>query len=760
MTSAAQSIHIDDNPTADDQLGRQPFARYLSDLIITAPADSSFRTGVYGEWGEGKTSVLRMMDRALTDAGCATATFLPWTANSPDETLALLLDGLADKLGLSESEEARRKEGAMGRVEGLAGIVRQGKDLHVIAKATSAVLDRALDYNKERLKGWKGDTLLAAIKGVLAQRKVVVFIDDLDRVRPELLPELLLNLRETLDLPNLYYVLALSPSIVEEGLGKMHKGWGSASGFLEKIIEYPAYLPHPTEEHLRSFIRSHIAALGDTVDASALESLLPLLPRNPRKLKLFLRLLAGMYPLLSRFDAAEVSFPLAYLCQMLRFEFPKSARRLMENREALQAMESHVTNRAVARYHERQGYPQPPAAPEPEELYAPDDEGPARRERFKVICGAIKERGKFGSEYGLSELLELAERPPAVTRKESLEAWDRFREAPDDAARSQAIREAAARARSFRPDGVPFLAVLLADLRARVHSRVADTQTQREQEKTAQLATSAGEMLAGLIAHIQEDASAHVIGPEEWDVIVDKLLKFAHFSEPVAVYGVLRRQDVTLLRLVTEAVPPEFSELLSDRFRLKAETIGRTRFGRVIQHDVHEELLRLQDALSDSTAGRLLARFRQRDGIEDIFRSKELDALERMAFDPRSKFHSLANRAALYEIAGAAPDDEAVQLNFLAYFSTLLYVCANGSSVIEQEGCKELLSNEEFSVTVWRAAVSRPLNLRTVGSLLDDLSKARKVMGNSLDYLDEPNWYIEMKAEHFADDPNDGDGYE
>jgi hypothetical protein len=69
----------------------------------------------------------------------------------------------------------------------------------------------------------------------------VVFVDDLDRVRPELLPDLLLNLREALNLPNVHYVLGVSPQVVEQGLSALHKGWDNAGNFLEKIVEYPAW---------------------------------------------------------------------------------------------------------------------------------------------------------------------------------------------------------------------------------------------------------------------------------------------------------------------------------------------------------------------------------------------------------------------------------------------------------------------------------------------------------------------------------------
>jgi hypothetical protein len=52
---------------------------------------------------------------------------------------------------------------------------------------------------------------------------VIVFIDDLDRATPELLPKLLLSLREILDLPGFTFVLAFDNEIVADGLKTANK---------------------------------------------------------------------------------------------------------------------------------------------------------------------------------------------------------------------------------------------------------------------------------------------------------------------------------------------------------------------------------------------------------------------------------------------------------------------------------------------------------------------------------------------------------
>ena len=55
---------------------------------------------------------------------------------------------------------------------------------------------------------------------------MIAFIDDLDRATPELLPKLLLALREILDLPGFTFVLAFDNEIVADGLVTANKFMG------------------------------------------------------------------------------------------------------------------------------------------------------------------------------------------------------------------------------------------------------------------------------------------------------------------------------------------------------------------------------------------------------------------------------------------------------------------------------------------------------------------------------------------------------
>jgi hypothetical protein len=86
-------LNILDNPIAapgDDYLDRYGYARSLASIVTSAPHGSSFRLGIYGEWGEGKTSVMRLIERCVKDQSFKTTWIYPWAAATSAELRQLL----------------------------------------------------------------------------------------------------------------------------------------------------------------------------------------------------------------------------------------------------------------------------------------------------------------------------------------------------------------------------------------------------------------------------------------------------------------------------------------------------------------------------------------------------------------------------------------------------------------------------------------------------------------------------------------------
>src|SRR5262245_16808045 len=80
-----------DAPTrtqTEDDLDRWRFAAELVSLMTSTPIEWSVRIGVFGKWGEGKTSVLHFAEQMLKSDGHLVFWFNPWAVTNWNELWA------------------------------------------------------------------------------------------------------------------------------------------------------------------------------------------------------------------------------------------------------------------------------------------------------------------------------------------------------------------------------------------------------------------------------------------------------------------------------------------------------------------------------------------------------------------------------------------------------------------------------------------------------------------------------------------------
>ncbi len=58
---------LSDQPADRDQLNFGPYVRTLVDIISDPGSDTPLTVGVFGDWGRGKTSLMRMVERQLKE---------------------------------------------------------------------------------------------------------------------------------------------------------------------------------------------------------------------------------------------------------------------------------------------------------------------------------------------------------------------------------------------------------------------------------------------------------------------------------------------------------------------------------------------------------------------------------------------------------------------------------------------------------------------------------------------------------------------
>jgi hypothetical protein len=181
--------------------------------------------------------------------------------------------------------------------------------------ASFSLLNRWLAYDGKQIE---------AIRDKIGDRRVVVLIDDLDRADPELISQLLLSLRELLDLPRFTFVLAFDDEIVGAMLTGKNPAWPNGSDFLDKILDFRFNLPSVSDDQKNNLLLKAIALHCGFVPEESVNDVQRLVPGNPRKLKGLVRSMAALKPQITRHESNELSWREIWIAQMLRqesFEF-------------------------------------------------------------------------------------------------------------------------------------------------------------------------------------------------------------------------------------------------------------------------------------------------------------------------------------------------------------------------------------------------------------------------------------------------------
>lgn len=304
----------------DDLLGRWGLAKTIFDLIADSEKVTTLRVGVYGRWGEGKTSVLRLVEGQATRAGIPVCRFSVWAAQTQSDLWLGLIDALASLTGSSDWRTRLKttRQRWFRKAEPIAAAHPLAQALHAAAGLVGGEIGVP--------------DLQRVMNGLQEHRRIVVLVDDVDRVDSALVPKLLMGLHDIFDgLDKFAVILALDPDVVSGALGQLNPAWGSGSAFLDKIVQFPFWLSAPSESDRRRLLADTLRDSRLGLLEQPIVDLVRLLPHNPRRLKQFVRRMERLRRPVSRFGHDELSAPLLVILELLRAESPEAAEHLLSD---------------------------------------------------------------------------------------------------------------------------------------------------------------------------------------------------------------------------------------------------------------------------------------------------------------------------------------------------------------------------------------------------------------------------------------------
>lgn len=260
---------------------------YLVDELVTAltsPALLPLTVGVLGEWGSGKSSLLKIAKRELddlTDPGFVTVHFSPWQYEGYEDVKLALMSRVLDECELKGADSNRvrglksfvTKMGKIGRKVGrvaartipsAAGTIASAIDPTVFEPALTQAVTTSVGASAAALLDElpEDDNQAVAVATLsdfrvkfgemvagLSAQAVVVFIDDLDRCLPNTVVETFEAIRLFLNTPRTAFVIAAHRQIAEAAVDAAFPDYGKVSGpglgheYLEKMLQLQLEVP-------------------------------------------------------------------------------------------------------------------------------------------------------------------------------------------------------------------------------------------------------------------------------------------------------------------------------------------------------------------------------------------------------------------------------------------------------------------------------------------------------------------------------------
>jgi hypothetical protein len=273
----------DDNAATVDLLG---FDTVVAPMVeaIASPSTGPLTIGIRGNWGTGKSTLLRLVRAGLeTRGGFLTLVVDPWEFESGDAMRAALTESVLLELDELLPDESGVRVGLrrlLARVRfgkiataALKGAVTMPLDggLGLLKQVARGLVGRVDEFVAEPedgeivipadMRGFRSEfhALIEQVRSECKIEKVVVLVDDLDRCMPTTIVEALEAIKLFLSVEHMVFVLAADEGMVRSALSAHVVGTGRireadegivrfADQYLEKIIQLPFTIPFLTEE--------------------------------------------------------------------------------------------------------------------------------------------------------------------------------------------------------------------------------------------------------------------------------------------------------------------------------------------------------------------------------------------------------------------------------------------------------------------------------------------------------------------------------
>ncbi len=310
-----------------DQSNRYKFAHYLiKKLAATNASETSFALGIVAPWGAGKTVLLKAMKEIAKTNNFIEIELNLWKNGNADQIIESFFKQLNEKLKpYSFSLENNLNEYAKN-------LIAETKSNFLVQ--VSEVFFKPRNLNKQF------ETIRKEI--IHIKKKILVLVDDLDRLDKKEIYEVVRLIRDTANFPYIYFIVAYDRNYVLNALQEINAY--QPHFFLDKIFQSEFTLPPLSHIFLEERLNEELAKILSKNDRICFEEFLNANNRVdygyngiPNITKRYINNIRDVLRFVNNFSiryefvSEEIYFPDFYNLELIRLKHPEIVAEFFKN---------------------------------------------------------------------------------------------------------------------------------------------------------------------------------------------------------------------------------------------------------------------------------------------------------------------------------------------------------------------------------------------------------------------------------------------
>ena len=275
-----------------DFLKRRPLAISITNQLLNSSPNMNIVCGISGSWGSGKTTILEFI--------CEIAA----KENNPSIIIDVSQYKSFSDLNSSLKEHMKKHPVLKDKLRNRLIRYRSWlKEIFNITKVFSYFISNTADGElnlPQTFVRFVSDNLISIINPISSEeikgmvdrlkeekKRLFIVFENLDRADHNIIPQLLLSIKEFMNLEGVIYIIVYDRDITAQTLANYNRSYGSGYSFLDKIIDYPITLPPLSPHEKFILLQGGIDQFnGNRIDFNGriINEISYLLPATPRKI--------------------------------------------------------------------------------------------------------------------------------------------------------------------------------------------------------------------------------------------------------------------------------------------------------------------------------------------------------------------------------------------------------------------------------------------------------------------------------------------